>query len=146
MKSTRAEPGSEASGSEVGSGSESLEITTEAPMSATSSEVESGSESLEITTEAPMTAIENKPSCRFFPGLDPGPNGNCIESCGLLRSAFELKQEQMKRLAAVRSMDEMYDYMLAQGKTAAATKQATAKSKSGGEAAKNAGGEATKKF
>ena len=28
----------------------------------------------------------------------------------------------MKRLAAVRSMDEMYDYMLAQGKTAAATK------------------------
>jgi hypothetical protein len=53
----------------------------------------------------------------------------------------------MKRLAAVRSMDEMYDYMLAQGKAAATTKQATktTKPKSGGEAAK-AGGEAAKKL
>ena len=72
-----------------------------------------------------------------FPSADPGPNGNVLKV--VVFSVFELKQEQMKRLAAVRSMTNT----ASQG-GAAATKQATKRPKSGGEA--KAGGEAAKKL
>ena len=150
MKATRAEPGSEASGSESSgsessgsesSGSESAGSESAGSESAGSEIAGSGSE---VAGSEIATATENAPTCRFFPGLDPGPNGNCLESCSLLRSAFELKQEQMKRLAAVRSVDQMYDLMLAQAK-APPKKPTVNKPKSGAETAK-AGGEAAKKL
>ena len=150
MKATRAEPGSEASGSESSgsessgsesSGSESAGSESAGSESAGSEIAGSGSE---VAGSEIATATENAPTCRFFPGLDPGPNGNCLESCSLLRSAFELKQEQMKRLAAVQSVDQMYDLMLAQAK-APPKKPTVNKPKSGAETAK-AGGEAAKKL
>lgn len=98
-------------------GSEATTAPGDKNTNSTGSEaVAKAAEKIVDKTMASIDEASSTPTCRFFPGLLPGSSGNCMETCASLLSAFEMQQEQIKRLKVVRKMDRDYDMMLAMNK------------------------------